>query len=138
MSKPGAKTTYFFCYGTLKRGDIRNGVMDSSMFVGNAKTKSDLTLYDCIGYPAMVHTTDQEFATGVEGEVYEIKESLLDYPLDGIEGRPWLYDRETIEVTLEDGKTVDAVTYIYQRPVEGKDHLGKTWDVTRNTRKIRA
>jgi gamma-glutamylcyclotransferase (GGCT)/AIG2-like uncharacterized protein YtfP len=54
----------------------------------------------------------------VRGEVYEIPEGLL-RELDWVEGAPFLFRRELIEVVLEDHTPLRAHTYLYNREVEG-------------------
>ena len=45
------------------------------------------------------------------GEVYEVPDAMLPY-LEKLEGTPTLYTRETREVTLADGSTVQCFVYI--------------------------
>lgn len=47
----------------------------------------------------------------VEGILYEIKDSDIK-KLDSYEGYPWHYNRREVEVKLDNGQKVKAVTYI--------------------------
>lgn len=126
--------TILFVYGTLKRRDCRNHVLEGGRFIGTAKTTPDFTLFSCGAFPAMVESDDRR--TGVCGELYEVPTSLLDNRLDYIEGVPTLYDRGTVtlaEVNAEnpgpDSEITRATSYIYQRGTGRLPHLGTTWTV---------
>ena len=102
-----------FVYGTLRKGECRNYLLEDSQFIGYARAKGYL-LYNIGSYPGMV-----EGGGEVVGEVYEIPESLLE-KLDWVEGVPDLFRRELIEVTLETGQTISAYAYIYNRKIDNK------------------
>jgi gamma-glutamylcyclotransferase (GGCT)/AIG2-like uncharacterized protein YtfP len=104
-----------FVYGTLRKGECRNYLLEDSQFIGYAKAKGYL-LYNIGAYPGMV-----EGGGEVVGEVYEIPESLLER-LDWVEGVPDLFRRELIEVALENGQTVPAYVYIYSREIDDECH----------------
>ncbi len=129
-SKQKSEKVVLLVYGTLKRGDCRNGVLSGSKFLGTARTVDDYTLYSCYGaFPAMVRETHED-DPGVQGELYEVEESLLDHPLDGIEGVPDLYDRHEVTLKTSDDQPIEkAWCYLYQQPVAGKEHLGSRWKV---------
>lgn len=102
-----------FVYGTLRKGECRNYLLEDSQFIGYARAKGFL-LYNIGAFPGMV-----EGGGEVVGEVYEIHESLLE-KLDLVEGAPDLFRRELIEVTLENGQTISAYAYIYNRKIDNK------------------
>jgi gamma-glutamylcyclotransferase (GGCT)/AIG2-like uncharacterized protein YtfP len=109
-----------FVYGTLKRGDTREGAM--SAYGGKFLREATLprhTLYNVGAFPAAVPSQDDHH---VIGELFEIPPKSVTY-LDSIEGHPFLYKRTT--VTLDDG--TEASCYIWQRPIIGMDHLGEKW-----------
>lgn len=106
-----------FVYGTLKRGDCRHNVLGGARFIGEARTTPGYSLFSCGPFPAMVARMSEEGVAGVQGELYEVDESLLDRTLDRIEGVPYLYDRGTVEIA--EGAAPTAVSYIYQKPVTG-------------------
>jgi gamma-glutamylcyclotransferase (GGCT)/AIG2-like uncharacterized protein YtfP len=103
---------YLFVYGTLKRGGSRHSLLKGCPFLGHALAKG-FALYDLGAYPGMVPGDGV-----VRGEVYEIPEGLL-RELDWVEGAPFLFRRELIEVVLEDHTPLRAHTYLYNREVEG-------------------
>ena len=102
-----------FVYGTLRKGECRNYLLEDYRFLGYAKAKGFL-FYNIGAYPGMVEGDGE-----VVGEVYEIHESLLE-KLDLVEGVPDLYRRELIEVSLENGQTISAYAYIYNRKIDNK------------------
>ncbi len=103
---------YLFVYGTLKRGGSRHWILEGFPFLGRAKAKG-FVLYDLGPYPAMVPEDGL-----VYGEVYEVSEEVLQ-ALDWVEGVPFLYRRELIEVIFEDGLSLKAWAYIYNGNVKG-------------------
>jgi gamma-glutamylaminecyclotransferase len=103
---------YLFVYGTLKRGGSRHSLLKGCPFLGHALAKG-FALYDLGAYPGMVPGDGV-----VRGEVYEIPEKLL-RELDWVEGAPFLFRRELIEVVLEDHTPLRAHAYLYNREVEG-------------------
>jgi gamma-glutamylcyclotransferase (GGCT)/AIG2-like uncharacterized protein YtfP len=103
---------YLFVYGTLKRGGSRHWILQDFPFLGRAKVKG-FVLYDLGPYPAMT------VGDGVVyGEVYEVSEEVIK-ALDFVEGAPYLYRRELIEVVFENGFSLKAWTYTYNGDVKG-------------------
>jgi len=102
-----------FVYGTLRQKECRHYLLGSSQFIGYGKAKGFL-LYNIGAFPGMV-----EGAGEVKGEVYEIPEELLD-KLDMVEGVPYLFRREVIEVELKDGTLIKAYAYLYNKKVDNK------------------
>ena len=96
----------FFTYGTFKRGQVRNYVLDQldMKFISPARTLPEFKMLLCGGmYPGLLLGTD-----AIEGELYTTHDGVWD-TLDAIEGvRSNLFERETIQ--LEDGSI--AVTYV--------------------------
>ena len=125
-----------FVYGSLKRGFANDFFLraSSTIFLGEAKTKPEYTLYDLGSFPGMVEGGH----TAVIGEAYEVSSWTLGW-LDKLEGVPpeddeevgeeikeseekekkkeeGLYERKTITVTLlEDGSSLDVIVYIFPR-----------------------
>jgi gamma-glutamylcyclotransferase (GGCT)/AIG2-like uncharacterized protein YtfP len=104
--------SYLFVYGTLKRGGSRHWILKDFSFLGHALAKG-FVLYNLGPYPAMVYGDGV-----VYGEVYEVSEEIL-RELDWVEGTPFLFRRELIEVVLENHTPLRAHTYLYNRKVEG-------------------
>jgi len=53
--------------------------------------------------------------SSVWGVLYEVSNRCLE-SLDRKDGYPWAYDRRAVDVTLESGERVRAVTYVVDQP----------------------
>ena len=87
-----------FVYGTLRRGELRNRVLQSSEFLGDTKTAPIFTMLHLGAYPGVIKRGE----TPIIGELYSIDESTL-RDLDRIEGHPTFYKREV--VGLDNGES---------------------------------
>ena len=117
------KCTRLFAYGILKRNfqlDLENY---GATFIGEAVLQ-EANIYK-IGSGVGLKLEDEG---KVYGEVFEIPNKLWRW-LDGIEGRPYNYDRMVVEPVLykvgEAGIEVDAWVYVYQRNVGPLIESGK-------------
>jgi len=118
-------TRLIFFYGTLMTPFNRPGRIrvDSQLtFKGHGRIAA--ALFDLGMYPAAVPAGHDD--ARVRGEVYEMANAAaVLHILDEIEGyrstepRASLYTRQLTEVTLEDGRVVDAWAYFYNAPVRG-------------------
>ena len=129
-----------FVYGTLKKGCSRSSVLESSRFIGVAKTTPNYELYDCGTYPALVENMGRCCGLGVWGELYEVGDSIMNR-LDQIEGVDvGLYKRAI--VNLSDfslvnlpfsADTVDflekkvTISYVYLHDVGSLEQCGAIW-----------
>jgi gamma-glutamylcyclotransferase (GGCT)/AIG2-like uncharacterized protein YtfP len=130
-----------FVYGTLKKGCSRSSVLESSRFIGVAKTTPNYKLYDCGTYPALVENMEfPHCGLGVWGELYEVGDSIM-HRLDQIEGvAVGLYKRAL--VNLSDfslvnppfsADTVDflekkaTISYVYLHDVSSLEQCGAIW-----------
>jgi len=103
MSAPSQRMTRVFVYGTLRRGESNHHLLATAVFVCEARTTPDYTLFALDGHPGMgVGGT-----TGVIGELYDVDTTTL-AALDELEGYPGWYDRRA--VSLENG--IHALAYI--------------------------
>ena len=93
-----------FVYGTLRKEEGLNHILEDSNFLGTTTVKG--TLIDLGAYPGLILTNTQE----ITGEVYEVDESTLDR-LDQVEGCPHLYRREA----LQSEEFGDMYVYIWNR-----------------------
>ena len=127
---------YLFVYGTLKRGGSRHSLLKGCPFLGRALAKG-FALYDLGAYPGMVPGDGV-----VRGEVYEIPEGLL-RELDWVEGAPFLFRRELIEVVLEDHTPLRATPIciterwrvrLWCLPVNGRYKVRSPWGTFLNQR----
>ncbi len=113
-----------FVYGTLRHRQGNHYVLDSSKFLGMAKTKKKYALYGS-GVPFLSRNMA---ISQVIGEVYSIDDATL-RRLDQLEGHPDMYKREQAEVVLEDGTELIAWIYFYDTAegnlIESGDFLHK-------------
>lgn len=93
-----------FVYGTLRKGDIRNGVLQEMQDLGQAKFIKDTTTYgiykmvDVGAFPGII----EGGTTSIVGEVWEIDKYTKQY-LDLMEGVPLLYQDKPIKIEGEKG-----------------------------------
>jgi gamma-glutamylaminecyclotransferase len=113
-----------FVYGTLRNGFGNHYLLESSTFIGVAKTKEKYALY-ARGIPFLSRT---KAVSTVLGEVYAVDETTLGR-LDQLEGHPTWYRREKAVVVLHDGTEVVAWIYFCDQPegelIESGDYLQK-------------
>jgi gamma-glutamylcyclotransferase (GGCT)/AIG2-like uncharacterized protein YtfP len=112
-----------FVYGTLMRGfdhPMSKLLASGADFLGEASCRG--RLYMVAHYPGLLHSDDP--GDIVFGELFRLrKPDELMAALDNYESvgpgyePPTLYLRERIAVTLTDGSTSEAWTYIYNKPV---------------------
>lgn len=107
MKKKATKKMLLFVYGTLKKGGRLNSRLEDAEFVAEAKTSEKYIMYANDAFPFVVK---EEGPSVIHGEVYKIDERILS-SADFVENHPRLYKREEVEVTLNDGSTVNAWLY---------------------------
>lgn len=117
------QTPYLFVYGTLRRNrqnQRQHPLLYACDFISSASAFCEL--YEIAGYPGAI-------AGGtalIKGELYLMQDpeqtlSALDiyeecaahFP------QPHEYIRRELQVSLPDGQTVSAWTYLYNRPLDG-------------------
>ncbi len=115
-----------FVYGTLRRTDVRNSVLDNSKFLGSYKSIPKYTMYSLGAFPCIVFGCK----TSIIGELYEVDDYTLSR-LDLIEGHPSFYTRMPIEL-LDDNMeplSVNAQAYFIvnddpiSKPIKSGDWL---------------
>lgn len=122
---------YIFVYGTLRNGansEMSRLLAEHAEFVDDAAYQGKL--YKVDDYPAAVPSDDPNDL--VQGEVYLLHQAdavlpLLDrYEEFGPEfSEPNEYIRRKQTVALNNGGTVSAWVYIYNRPTEGLERIMK-------------
>lgn len=127
-----------FTYGTLKKGQRNEPLLDNQAFIGKAHTVEYFKLYSIQGnysFPALV---GDPTGYSVYGELYDISEKCAEY-LDGIEGVAMgLYRRKMISVSVvTDGDIhteTDVLVYEYARNDYGDQHrhphVGCVWPMS--------
>ncbi|MBM4184584.1 MAG: gamma-glutamylcyclotransferase [Gemmatimonadetes bacterium] len=113
-----------FVYGTLRkdaRGSVQNALTRDWIFEGYGRVAAEL--FDFGAYPGAVPRA----GVSVRGELYRLpdpRESLT--LLDHYEGcgpehtPPYEFERELVEVTLEDGGSREAWVYWYRPEPRGR------------------
>jgi gamma-glutamylcyclotransferase (GGCT)/AIG2-like uncharacterized protein YtfP len=113
---------HLFVFGTLLSGydhPMSRMLSRRAELLGEARCMGQLYLVR--HYPGMVPSTDD--ADQVFGELYLLRDAELLRELDDYEGcsekypQPHEYVRARVAVTTTDGATVQAWTYLYNRPV---------------------
>ena len=125
--RTAAPPTFLFVYGTLRPGHAPASVaayVDRCACAGAGCTPG--RLYDLRHYPGAV-LDDDDAGRGqlVHGELIEIPDDATLRRLDAYEGYNLadpagsLFVRTTCDVTTDDGRTVRAWVYVYNRDVAG-------------------
>lgn len=118
--------TRVFVYGTLKRGGSNHRFLAGQHYLGTTRTVAGYTLYSLGDYPGMIRSDDP--AHTVTGELWSVDAACL-AALDELEGvEEGLYTREPI-VLAPPFDTEPVATYLYQRSLAGRAHLGDSWPV---------
>lgn len=107
---------FVFVYGTLKQSKPNHGWIANEQFMG-VGFSCQVTMYkpnSSFPYPFCLLSDDSD---GVYGEVYKVDDEGLKQ-LDILEGYPELYTRDTINVTLEGGKVIEALCYLLNIKVD--------------------
>ena len=96
-----------FVYGTLRKGCHNNYLLNSSLFIGNAKTVEKYTMYtDTIPY-----VNDKIKTSNIFGEIYKVTSGDL-LQLDQLEGHPNWYERKKRLCKTKNGQLIYAWIYI--------------------------
>lgn len=124
LSEPS--TIYVFVYGTLKRGNGNHRLLEDSVFVEEATVKG-YGLTPGGGFPYAIPCENLT----ARGEVYAVEEATM-ARLDGLEGFPYHYTRDYVDVTLRCGMVVQAWLYVSASP-DHQRHRGtlvEEWKAT--------
>ena len=82
-----------FVYGTLRRGEHNNCLLDESKYQGTYETEPEYELRNFGVFPGLMLNG----STSVRGEVYKVNERTLE-ELDYHEGHPTFYRRMPIKL----------------------------------------
>jgi len=116
-----------FVYGTLRkdaRGQLLSPLCRDWIFRGYGSVQG--VLYDFGAYPGAVPTEDER--RRVRGELYELPDpATMLPPIDRYEGcsdedeQPHEFERESVEVAMEDGSVRRAWMYWYRPEPKGRE-----------------
>lgn len=115
------KTTAIFVYGTLRKGGRNHHLLSSAQFIGDAKTKRRFVMRAS----SIPFVSDAQQVSFIQGEVYVLNDECLE-AIDHLESfhpnAPELswYEREEIEVILEDTKAVYVAQMYFNRKENDK------------------
>ena len=113
-------TELVFTYGTLRKDSWNHGYISDAKYIGSGKTVNSYTMTK-----NSIPFVSKEPNTRIVGELYEVDQYVLNR-LDGLEGHPQWYRRETDPVEVN-GTIHDAWLYFYPTPqgsvVESGDFL---------------
>ena len=103
---------YAFVYGTLMKNHRNHGYMADAIYIANGVIDG-YEIYDLGTYPGII-----DGVGSVYGEVYQIT-SEIEEKLDWLEEEGDLYLKRDENVRLDNGQSVVAKVYVYNKSVEG-------------------
>jgi gamma-glutamylcyclotransferase (GGCT)/AIG2-like uncharacterized protein YtfP len=101
---------FLFVYGSMKKGFINHHRLDgNAQFVGFGKTVEKFILFPAEHYLfPFVSKKSKDF--NILGEIYKINKNIL-HVLDKLEGVPSSYNREEVDIMLNNSKKIRAYMY---------------------------
>lgn len=119
--------SHVFVYGTLRkdaRGQVLSPLCSDWIFLGYGTVPG--RLYDFGAYPGAVPSEDPD--ASVRGELYRLPDPVTMLPpIDRYEGcsaedaQPHEFERELVDVAMEDGSVVRAWIYWYRPEPLGRE-----------------
>jgi gamma-glutamylcyclotransferase (GGCT)/AIG2-like uncharacterized protein YtfP len=129
MESTVTESRYLFVYGSLRRAagtEWSRFLTSASRFAGPGRTRGALFQLD--GHPGMVAGEHQR--GWVNGEVCLLNESSSALAvLDAYEGcgpgdrQPHSFERQVVDVIMDDGKTIRAWAYVYCLDTAGRARI---------------
>ena len=104
--------TYVFVYGTLMKNYRNHGYLETSTYIGDGSIEG-YEIYDLGRYPGIIEGSGTVF-----GEVYQVTEETVE-KLDYLEEEGDLYIKKPEMVKLDNGETLEAMVYVYNKSVSG-------------------
>ena len=111
-----------FVYGTLMKGKRNHHLLETSTFIDNGSIEG-FYMFDLGTYPGIAKSN---YNSKVIGEVYKVDEKTMEM-LDILEEVGYLYNKEEVEVILNNGETVNAFVYIYILKEYKEDEVNKVY-----------
>lgn len=108
------KRILLFVYGTLKRGGYNSYLLKKAKFLGEGETLDKFAMY-VNGSGSVPFVIKNEKVSTIKGELYEVDKKTLK-EVDSLEGHPFFYKREKVQVRLKDsGEVVEAWMYFWRK-----------------------
>ena len=97
-----------FVYGTLMKNKRNHHYLNNATFISSSFIEGYF-MFDLCTYPGIAKS---KYNSKVYGEVYKVDKQTMD-KLDELEEVGYLYKKEEINVTLDNGQIVKAFVYEY-------------------------
>ena len=116
MSKFHKQDTYVFVYGTLKKDEKYNYLLDNSTFIGTGKTKNLMSMKEHPEYkfPCLF----EKPISHIYGEIYSVDSSIIK-DLDKLEEVPTLYMRVPIPILFQNSEII-CESFIFNSEFKAK------------------
>ena len=99
---------FVFVYGTLMKNKRNHHYLNNATFISSSFIEGYF-MFDLGSYPGIAKS---KYNSKVYGEVYKVDKQTMNR-LDELEEVGYLYNKEEVEVILNNGETVNAFVYIY-------------------------
>lgn len=119
-------TEAVFVYGTLRKGERANSLLQNSVYCGKYYLK-DCAMYDLGSYPGIKNDKGEY----VIGEVYLIDDETLKR-LDSYEGEGSLYERKAV-VAYNGKARMNCYAYFYCHDIDPRKRMLQPWCSESNT-----
>jgi gamma-glutamylcyclotransferase len=115
--RDGTDVALYFAYGSNMATEVMASKCSDISVLGPARLAGYRLAFSrrSIRTGTGVANVVSEAGSSVWGVLYEVSDRCLE-SLDRKEGYPWAYDRRAIDVTLESGERLRALTYVVDQP----------------------
>jgi gamma-glutamylcyclotransferase len=115
--RDGTDVALYFAYGSNMATEVMASKCSDISVLGPARLAGYRLAFSrrSIRTGTGVANVLSEAGSSVWGVLYEVSDRCLE-SLDRKEGYPWAYDRRAIDVTLESGERLRALTYVVDQP----------------------
>ena len=104
--------TYFFAYGSLKKGYFFGHLMDKHQFMGEALLEGSYQMFlHPDGFPYIIPSKSAD--KQVHGELYRLTSNDVIADLDLLEGHPGEYTRTDCTVKASNNHRYNAFVYVF-------------------------